>query len=85
MNANISTGLQSSASATALARVTDVASDTNTNKSVLTAAGHVLYLVLSFVPGFLVWLAGFTTLTLPTWLFMTFNKSLTFTMNVTTL
>ncbi|KAK5957888.1 phosphatidylcholine and lysophosphatidylcholine phospholipase [Knufia fluminis] len=81
MAANVSTTSQPSASAL----VTHAAIDTSTNESVLAAIGHVVYLVLSFVPGFMVWLAGFTTFTLPAWLFNTFNRSLTFTMNLTTL
>lgn len=81
MAANVSTTSQPSASAI----VTHAAIDTSTNESVLAAIGHVVYLVLSFVPGFMVWLAGFTTFTLPAWLFNTFNRSLTFTMNLTTL
>lgn len=41
--------------------------------------------VLRIIPGFLVWLITFTTITLPTWLFTLFSTSLTFTMNATTL
>ena len=80
-NSNTSTALQASASASAVNAV----SDSNNNESILAALGHVLYLTISFLPGFLVWLATFTTITLPTWLFTTFNRTLTFTMNATTL
>lgn len=41
--------------------------------------------VLRIIPGILVWLITFTTITLPTCLFTLFSTSLTFTMNATTL
>lgn len=47
--------------------------------------GYALLSVLSFLPGALLWLITFTTITLPTWLFTLFSMSLTFTMNFTTL
>lgn len=89
MSTNLSTALQSpvSASVSASASVVSAVNDSNSNnnESILAAIGHVLYLSISFLPGFLVWLAAFTTITLPTWLFTTFNRTLTFTMNATTL
>ena len=47
--------------------------------------GHGLLLMAKAVPGALVWLITFTTITLPTILFALFSTSLTFTMNATTL
>jgi hypothetical protein len=41
--------------------------------------------ILRIIPGILVWLITFTTITLPTCLFTLFSTSLTFTMNATTL
>lgn len=57
--------------------------DVNTN--MLAAFGRFLLFLLSIIPGILVWLITFTTITLPTWLFTLFSTSLTFTMNATTL
>lgn len=47
--------------------------------------GRFVLFLLSIIPGILVWLISFTTITLPTWLFTFFSTSLTFTMNATTL
>ena len=47
--------------------------------------GHGLLLMVKAVPGALVWLIGFSTITLPAFLFTLFSTSLTFTMNATTL
>lgn len=47
--------------------------------------GHGLFVMAKAVPGTLVWLITFTTITLPTILFSLFSTSLTFTMNATTL
>ena len=47
--------------------------------------GRGLLLAVRAVPGTLVWLITFTTITLPTFLFALFSTSLTFTMNATTL
>lgn len=55
------------------------------SQSIFAATANLLYLIARIIPGFLVWLAAFTTFTLPSWVFTTFSMSLTFTMNVTTL
>ena len=47
--------------------------------------GYGLLLLAQAVPGALVWLITFTTITVPTFLFALFSTSLTFTMNATTL
>ncbi|EXJ59800.1 lysophospholipase nte1 [Cladophialophora yegresii CBS 114405] len=52
------------------------------------AGGGFLYALTSlvtFLPHALLWIIGFCTITLPTWLFTLFSLSLTFTMNFTTL
>lgn len=49
------------------------------------ALGRFVLFVLRIIPGILVWLITFTTITLPTWLFTLFSTTLTFTMNATTL
>lgn len=49
------------------------------------AFGRLILVLLSIIPGILVWLITFTTITLPTWLFLLFSTTLTFTMNATTL
>lgn len=87
MAANLSAGLQSSASAVPTARDAAAAAPgaVHIAESVLAAVGHVLYVIMRIVPRFLVWLAAFTTFTLPAWVFTTFSMSLTFTMNVATL
>lgn len=80
MASNISTTLQS-----ALPVPTAETVSSGPDESILTALGHVLYLIMRIIPGFVVWLAAFATFTLPAWVFTTFSMSLTFTMNVTTL
>lgn len=40
---------------------------------------------LQLLPGVLLWLIGFITITLPTWTFTLFQTSLTITMNATTM
>jgi len=47
--------------------------------------GGALISLVTFIPGALLWIITFTTITLPTWLFTLFSMSLTFTMNFTTL
>ena len=47
-------------------------------------AYHLL-LAAKAIPGTLVWLITFTTITIPTFLFALFSTTLTFTMNATTL
>lgn len=59
--------------------------DGEQQRSALVAIGSFVYTVLSFVPGLLLRLAGFTTITLPTFLFSFASMSLTFTMSATSL
>ena len=47
--------------------------------------GRFLVLLFNVIPGLLLWLVTFSTITLPTWLFSLFSSTLTFTMNFTTL
>ena len=47
--------------------------------------GDGLFATVKALPGALVWLITFTTITLPTFLFALFSMSLTVTMNATTL
>ena len=54
-------------------------------QSIFQTIGLLLKLLLGVVPGLLLWIATFATITLPTWLFTLFSMSLTFTMNFTTL
>jgi lysophospholipid hydrolase len=54
-------------------------------RSTLAATGSFLYTVLSFIPGLLLSLVSFTTITLPTFLFSFASMSLTFTMSATSL
>lgn len=46
---------------------------------------HVSFRIIKAIPGALLWLITFTTVTLPTWLFTFFSTGLTITMNATTL
>ena len=54
-------------------------------RSALAATASFLYTVLSFLPGLLLSLVGFTTITVPTLLFSFASMSLTFTMSATSL
>ena len=54
-------------------------------RSALAATASFLYTVLSFVPGLLLRLVGFVTITLPSFLFSLASMSLTFTMSATSL
>ena len=47
--------------------------------------GHALLAMAKGLPGMLIWIITFSTITLPTVLFALFSTSLTFTMNFTTL
>ena len=47
--------------------------------------GQLLVFFLHTIPSVLVWVIGFATITVPTWLFTLFSMSLTFTMNFTTM
>jgi len=82
-----STGATGSVHASASAIATQIAQtgSSQDDQSVVAAVGHLLYLIVRIIPGFLLWLAGFTAWTLPAWLFKTTSWSLTFTMNATTL
>ena len=46
---------------------------------------NIIWYLLTVIPGILLWIVTFTTITLPTWLFNVASISLTFTMNFTTL
>ena len=47
--------------------------------------GQVLVAMAKGIPGLLIWIITFSSITLPTFLFALFSTSLTFTMNFTTL
>lgn len=47
--------------------------------------GHLLLVMAKAIPGLLVWLIAFSTITLPAFLFTLASTSLTVTMNATTL
>lgn len=70
------------ASATALSIPDDVVSSPT---SWLGWLGHATLAIVRVIPGILIWIITFTTITLPTVLFALFSTSLTFTMNFTTL
>ena len=59
--------------------------DTDPPSSWLGLVGYVLLAMVRGIPGILIWIITFTTITLPTVLFALFSTSLTFTMNFTTL
>ena len=59
--------------------------DTHQSPSWLGLLGYGLLAMARGIPGTLIWIITFTTLTLPTVLFALFSTSLTFTMNFTTL
>ena len=61
------------------------ASNTSQSSSWLGLFGSVLLAMARGIPGILIWIITFTTITLPTVLFALFSTSLTFTMNFTTL
>lgn len=83
MAANASSTSQSAISA--IATAAEISQNNGQTASIFSTVANILYLVMRIIPGFLVWLAAFTTFTLPAWVFTTFSMSLTFTMNVTTL
>lgn len=64
---------------------TAVLQDGVRQRSALAATASFLYTVLSFVPGLLLSLVGFVTITLPSFLFSFASMSLTFTMSATSL
>ena len=51
----------------------------------LALLGQALFAMARGIPGLLIWIITFSTITLPTLLFALFSTSLTFTMNFTTL
>ena len=59
--------------------------DTHQSSSWLGLLGYALLAMARGIPGMLIWIITFTTITLPTVLFALFSTSLTFTMNFTTL
>ena len=73
-----------SAQASALAPSV-TAQNTLQSSSWLGLLGYALLAMAKGVPGMLIWIITFTTITLPTVLFALFSTSLTFTMNFTTL
>lgn len=72
---------------TTLPQATEVAIAPNQPESTswLEFMGHGIFVMAKAVPGTLVWIITFITITLPTVLFALFSTSLTFTMNFTTL
>ena len=62
-----------------------VAPDLPPSTSWLGLLGHVLVAMARGIPGILIWVITFSSITLPTFLFALFSTSLTFTMNFTTL
>ncbi|CAI6339957.1 unnamed protein product [Periconia digitata] len=62
-----------------------LAATDNASSSTFGLMGRVILASLRVLPGTLIWIITFTTITLPTWLFTLFSMSLTFTMNFTTL
>ena len=84
------TSLLSTTAATASAQASEVAPsvtalDTPQSSSWLGILGYALLAMARGIPGLLIWIITFTTITLPTVLFALFSTSLTFTMNFTTL
>ena len=59
--------------------------DTHHTSSWLGLLGYALLAMARGIPGMLIWIITFATITLPTVLFALFSTSLTFTMNFTTL
>ncbi|TAQ87140.1 hypothetical protein B7494_g4526 [Chlorociboria aeruginascens] len=59
--------------------------DVQTPGSWLAVFGRLILFLIKIVPGVLYWLITFSSITMPTFLFMLFSTSLTFTMNATTL
>ena len=62
-----------------------IALDTHPSSSWLGLLAYALLAMAKGIPGLLIWIITFTTITLPTVLFALFSTSLTFTMNFTTL
>lgn len=71
--------------ASAQASELTVAPDLPPSTSWLVLLGHVLVAMARGIPGMLIWVITFSSITLPTFLFALFSTSLTFTMNFTTL
>ena len=73
--------------ATATASISDLSIPAHTTSSAswLALVGQALFVMVRALPGLLIWIITFTTMTLPTLLFALFSTSLTFTMNFTTL
>lgn len=59
--------------------------DPSQSSSWLGLLGYAMLAMARGIPGVLIWIITFTTITLPTVLFALFSTSLTFTMNFTTL
>ncbi|CAD6585748.1 MAG: phosphatidylcholine and lysophosphatidylcholine phospholipase [Alectoria sarmentosa] len=86
----ILTSLHNTSSATASAKASGLspsvpALNTPQSSSWLGLLGYALLAMARGIPGMLIWIITFTTITLPTVLFALFSTSLTFTMNFTTL
>jgi lysophospholipid hydrolase len=75
----------SASSSPASQLTTALLQDGEHERSILATFGSFIYTVLGFLPGLLLSLIGFTTITLPTFLFSFASMSLTFTMSATSL
>jgi lysophospholipid hydrolase len=80
-----SRAIKSTSSSPALQNMSALLQDGEYQRSALAATGSFVYTVLSFLPGLLLSLVSFTTITLPTFLFSLASMSLTFTMSATSL
>ena len=80
-----SSAVAATSSLPALQSITDLLQNGEQQRSAVAAVGSFLYTVLSFIPGLLLSLVSFTTITLPTFLFSFASMSLTFTMSATSL
>ena len=94
LSANLTTSLPNSNASTTISSLLNQASglassvtalDTHQASSWLGLLGYALLAMARGIPGMLIWIITFTTITLPTILFALFSTSLTFTMNFTTL
>lgn len=81
----IASSILSSSSSPALQSMTALLQDGEYQRSALAATASFVYTALSFLPGLLLSLVSFTTITIPTFLFSFASMSLTFTMSATSL
>ena len=69
MASNVTTTLQS---ALPIAAAAAEAVSAGQDESIVQAILHVLLLIVRIIPGFVVWVAAFTTFTLPAWVSQSF-------------